>query len=109
MQVLEENLRGKKNPIEEYFFNGHTLGYTGPCKHCGYESLSIHDFATFELNLNTDGGSSWYRYSAPSLDSLIERYFKPNPVEARCKNPKCDYYPLNIMERRSHNTIYMKG
>lgn len=49
---MEENLRGKANPIEEYFFNGHTLSYTGPCKHCKYKSLSIIDFATFELNLD---------------------------------------------------------
>ena len=38
-----------KNPIEEYFFNGHIISYAGPCGKCGYESLSILDMAFFEL------------------------------------------------------------
>jgi hypothetical protein len=32
---------GKKNTVEENFFNGHTMNYVGPCKFCGYELLSI--------------------------------------------------------------------
>jgi hypothetical protein len=97
MQVLEAHLKGKSNPVEEYFFNGHTMSYTGPCKFCGYESLSILDFATFDLNFDNDGGS-WFRYSSPSLESMIDGYFKTSTVEARCKNPKCDKYPVNIMD-----------
>ena len=41
---------GLPNPIDEYFFNGKILNYTGPCKDCGYESLSISNFALFELD-----------------------------------------------------------
>lgn len=67
MTKLEEHLKGKSNPIEEYFFNGHTMSYTGPCKFCGYESLSILDFATFELNYDNENSSSWFRHSAPKL------------------------------------------
>ena len=71
-------MKGKQNPIEEYFFNGHTMNYVGPCKYCGYESLSILDFAFFELNFNNSSGYS--RYSTANLETMVGDYFNKTSV-----------------------------
>jgi len=42
------------------------MNYVGPCKYCGYESLSILDFAFFELNFSNSSGYS--RYSTANLE-----------------------------------------
>jgi len=107
MKSLEEHLRGKPNPVEEYFFNGHTMNYVGPCKYCGYESLSILDFAFFELNFESN--SSFYRSSCSNLMNMIDDFFKRSQVSARCKNVKCDKYPVSIMDKQNSNTIYLPG
>lgn len=60
MDTLKSHLLGKLNPVEEYFFNGHVMSYVGPCKFCKYVSLSIIDFAFFELNFNSESS----RYGA---------------------------------------------
>lgn len=70
---------GKANPVEDYFFNGHVLGYVGPCKHCKYVSLSIIDFAFFELNFNNEN-KSFFRYGAQNLEDMIADYFKSTVV-----------------------------
>jgi len=75
MAALEQHLNGKLNPVEEYFFNGHIMSYVGPCKYCGYESLSILDFAFFELNFNNSNNSYFNSYSAQNLEDMISNYF----------------------------------
>jgi hypothetical protein len=104
MKILEDHLNGKPNPIEEYFFNGHTMNYVGPCRYCGYESLSILDFAFFELNF--EESSSFFRKN-DDLETMIGNYFKHTNVAARCKNIKCEKYPVNIMEKKNSSTIYI--
>ena len=49
------------------------MNYVGPCKYCGYESLSILDFAFFELNFSNSGG--YNRYSTANLEDMIGEYF----------------------------------
>ncbi len=76
MSILTEHLNGKPNPVEEYFFNGHVMSYVGPCKYCGYESLSILDFAFFELNFNNSNSNSYFSsHSAQNLEDMIQNYF----------------------------------
>ena len=81
---LKEHLNGKTNPVEDYFFNGHTMNYVGPCSFCGYESFSIIHFAFFELNFEESPGYS--RHAAAELIPMMDSYFKKTSVSARCKN-----------------------
>jgi len=99
---MENCLKNTQNPIEKYFFNGFLMTNLGPCNQCNYYSLSVHDFAFFEINY-PENRSSWSTYT---LYDLIKPYFKSEKVKSRCKNPKCEFYPINIMKSKSQRTLY---
>jgi ubiquitin C-terminal hydrolase len=80
------------NPVEEYFFNGYSLGDLGPCGVCNYNSLTIHDFSFFELNFPES------RWGACKIVDMLDKYFKSEKVNSRCKNMNCKMYPVNIMK-----------
>lgn len=39
---------------------------------------------------------------------MLKDYFKNESVNARCKNPVCDKYPVNIMKDKRYKTLYHK-
>jgi len=94
--------------------------------------LSILDFAFFELNYPEN---RWYFYflkkfnsriflilflkikyflffllrsNSCDLTDMLDKYFKTDRVNARCKNMKCEKYPVRIMEAKRDRTLYFE-